>query len=217
MNRSPKRAPCLPTRAAAVLCMVVALALAFPGAYAAPDDAQKRERQMLRRMQQQLNEVQQQKSALDQEKATLEAALNKAGGEADAHRQAAASAAARITRMERDAGTAAKEAAELRGLLEAAEKRNKELSARHEELQQDLKRTTTALEKQDEQTKLCERHNEELYRIGRELTDWYTGKGAVSAMLEAEPFTRIKRVQMENLLEAYRDQLDGQHLERSAN
>ncbi|MDN5936867.1 MAG: DNA repair protein, partial [Nitrosospira sp.] len=96
-----------------------------------------------------------------------------------------------------------------------AGKRNEELASQSRQLEQDLKDTAAALEKQNEQRKLCEANNAELYRIGRELVDWYTSKGPVNAMLEAEPFTGMKRVEMENLLENYRDKLEGQRLEPS--
>ena len=114
-----------------------------------------------------------------------------------------------------DIEAADKETAELRTQLDEAGKRNEELSGQRKQLEQDLKNATVALTKQNEQTKLCETHNGELYRIGRELSDWYTRKGAVNAILEAEPFTAMKRVEMENLLETYRDKIEGQRLERS--
>ena len=136
---------------------------------------------------------------------------------ASADDETAASAAAKASRLERDIEAANKETAELRTQIEEAGKRNEELSGQLKQLEQDLKNTTTTLTKQNEQTKLCETHNGELYRISRELADWYTSKGAMNAILEAEPFTAMKRVEMENLLETYRDKIEGQHLERSMN
>lgn len=184
---------------------------------AASNKDQKKERQALRRMQQQLNEIQQQKSALDQEKTVLEETLKKTHNETESHKRSTASAAAKASRLERDIEAASKETAELRTRLDEAGKRHEELSGQRKQLEQDLKNTTGALAKQNEQRKLCEAHNGELYQIGRELADWYTSKGAMSAILEAEPFTAMKRVEMENLLETYRDKLEGQRLERSIN
>ncbi len=184
---------------------------------AASNKDQKKERQALRRMQQQLNEIQQQKSALDQEKTVLEETLKKTHNETESHKRSTASAAAKASRLERDIEAASKETAELRTRLDEAGKRNEELSGQRKQLEQDLKNTTGTLAKQNEQRKLCEAHNGELYQIGRELADWYTSKGAMSAILEAEPFTAMKRVEMENLLETYRDKLEGQRLERSIN
>ncbi len=173
----------------------------------------KRERQALHRMQQQLSEMQQQKSAVEQEKAALEEALKKNHGEAESHKRAAASAAIKVSRLEKDVELANSEKSGLRTQLEEAGKRNEELSSQRKQLENDLKNTATALAKQNEQRKLCETSNGELYRIGQELVDWYSEKGPLNAILEAEPFTRLKSVEMENLLESYRDKLEGQRLE----
>ncbi len=185
---------------------------------AAPaDKAAKKERQALRRMQQQLNEAQQQKSALDQEKAALEETLKKAGEEGESHKRAAASASARASRLENDMEAAHTEKAELQGQLEELRRQNQELSGQHKQLEQDMKSTSAVLAREKEQKKLCETNNDELYRIGRELVEWYSHKGAWNAILEAEPFTRMKSVEMENLLENYREKLEGGRLEQSIN
>ncbi|MDN5836349.1 MAG: DNA repair protein [Nitrosospira sp.] len=204
------------------VCLGIAVAFlagsGSPGIVAASAAAtkdQKRERQALRRMQQQLNEAQQQKSALDEEKAVLEETLKKTQGETETQKRSAASAAAKASRLAKDIEAANTEKTELRTQLDEAGKRNEELASQSRQLEQDLKDTAVALEKQNEQRKLCEANNAELYRIGRELVDWYTSKGPVNAMLEAEPFTGMKRVEMENLLENYRDKLEGQRLEPS--
>lgn len=187
----------------------------LPGALAADAATkdQKKERQALRRMQQQLTEIQQQKSALDQEKIALEEMLKKTNGETEAQKRLAASAAAKVSRLEGDIETADKEKAELRARLDEAGKRNEELSSQRKQLEQDLKNRETALERQNELRKLCEGNNGELYRIGQELVGWYASKGPLNAIMEAEPFTRIKSVEMENLLEKYRDDLEAKHLQ----
>ena len=217
MNNCKKMIPRLVCQGIAAVLLAGALSSASLAASATSTKDQKKERQALRRMQQQLNEVQQQKSTLDQEKTVLEETLKKTSDETESHKRSAASAAAKASRLERDIEAANKETAELRTQIEEAGKRNEELSGQLKQLEQDLKNTTAALTKQNEQTKLCETHNGELYRISRELADWYTSKGAMNAILEAEPFTAMKRVEMENLLETYRDKIEGQHLERSMN
>lgn len=217
MNSRKKMIPRWLCQGIAAVLLASALSPGSLAASAASNKDQKKERQALRRIQQQLNEVQQQKSALDQEKTVLEETLKKTGNETESHKRSAASAAAKASRLERDIEAASKETAELRTQLDEAGKRNEELSGQRKQLEQDLKNTAAALAKQNDQTKLCETHNGELYRIGRELADWYTSKGAMSAILEAEPFTAMKRVEMENLLETYRDKLEGQRLERSIN
>ncbi|SOD40467.1 hypothetical protein SAMN06298226_0737 [Nitrosovibrio sp. Nv4] len=206
-----------------LLCSVATVAfLAGSGplgalAASASDKDAKKERQALRRVQQQLNEIQQQKSAVDQENTVLEEALKKVHDETESHKRSAASAAAKAFRLEKDIDAANNEKTELRLRLDEAAKQNEELSVRRQQLEQDLKDTANRLAKQNEHRKLCEANNGELYRIGRELVDWYADKGPLSAILEAEPFTRMKSVEMENLLESYREKLEVQHLDRSIN
>lgn len=199
-----------------VVALLVGL-LPFNTQAAPADKAARKERQALRRMQQQLNEAQQQNSALDQEKAALEETLKKAGDEAESHKRSAASSSARASRLEKDIETVRREKAELQGQLEELRKQNQELSGQLKQLEQDMENTSTVLAREKEQKNLCETNNDELYRIGRELVDWYSHKGAWNAILEAEPFTRMKSVEMENILENYREKLEGQHLERSIN
>jgi len=205
-----------------LLCQVVAAVFLITfwhlgSAMANPNKDQNRERQALRRIQQQLMEIQQQKSAVDQEKTVLEEALKKTQNEIDTHKRSTASAAAKAHLLETDIETANNEKAELRARLDEAAKQNQAVSAQRDQLEQDLKTTASVLAKEKEQRKLCETNNAALYGIGRELVDWYGRKGAFHAILEAEPFTRMKSVEMENLLENYREKLEGQRLERSIN
>ena len=209
-----------------LFCQVVGVVFLIAVWYSGPAIAtatatkdQKRERQALRRMQQQLTEIQQQKSAMDQEKTVLEDALKtrKTQNEIDIHKRSTASAAAKAHLLEKEIETANNEKAELRARLDEAAKQNQAVSAQRDQLEQDLKNTASVLAKENEQRKLCETNNAALYGIGRELVDWYGRKGAFHAILEAEPFTRMKSVEMENLLENYREKLEGQRLERSIN
>ncbi|SEL01726.1 DNA repair protein [Nitrosovibrio tenuis] len=208
-----------------ILCQGVAIIFLLgslqPAIAAAKDSKDtKKEKQALRRIQQQLSEAQQQKAAVEQEKTVLEETLKKTHSETESQKRAAASAAAsaafRISRLEKDVELANHEKAELHARLDQAGKRNEEISGQRNQLEQDLRNITVSLAKQNEQRKLCETHNGELYKIGRELVDWYSAKGALNAILEAEPFTRMKSVEMENLLESYRDKLEGQRLENKS-
>jgi chromosome segregation ATPase len=178
---------------------------------------QKRERQALRRMQQQLTEIQQQKSAADQEKTALEDTLKKTRNEIDTHKRSTESAVAKAHQLEKHIEAANDEKVELRARLDEAAKENQAISTQRDQLEQELKNTASVLTKENEQRRLCETSNTELYSIGRELVGWYAKKGAFNAILEAEPFTRMKSVEMENLLENYRDKLEVQHLQRPVN
>lgn len=80
-----------------------------------------------------------------------------------------------------------------------------------------LKQTTQTLsEREKELGRLqakynqCAEHNARLYFIGEELIDRYRKKGVMGSILEKEPFTQIKKVELENLVQEYKDQIDRQ-------
>jgi chromosome segregation ATPase len=54
--------------------------------------------------------------------------------------------------------------------------------------------------------------NARMYQVGREIIDWLSTKGIATALWTREPFLGIKRVQLENAAEGYRDKLEEQRL-----
>jgi len=58
----------------------------------------------------------------------------------------------------------------------------------------------------------CERRNLALYEVGRSLMDRFEHKTCGETLAQKEPFTGLKKVETENLLEEYRDKLDDQKL-----
>jgi len=50
----------------------------------------------------------------------------------------------------------------------------------------------------------CVERNYQLYEVNREILDRYEHQGVLSVLGRAEPFTRIKRSQIENLVDEYR-------------
>jgi hypothetical protein len=49
----------------------------------------------------------------------------------------------------------------------------------------------------------------QLADIANEALDRYEKKGCFGAIAQAEPFTGLKRVEVENAVEGYRQQIDG--------
>ncbi|MDO9448997.1 MAG: hypothetical protein Q7J21_00820, partial [Rugosibacter sp.] len=74
------------------------------------------------------------------------------------------------------------------------------------QLEADLKQKTQALA-------ACEAKNAKLHGYGVDLLDKYEKKGCGAALLQADPFTQLKRVEIENLMEDYREKLDEQKLD----
>ena len=50
----------------------------------------------------------------------------------------------------------------------------------------------------------CTNDNIKLYELGLELADLYENKGVWAALVEKEPVTQLKRVELENRVQEYR-------------
>ena len=188
----------------------------LPEAMAASNKDSK-ERQALRRVQAQLNEVQQQKSLLEQEKAGLAEQMEELKKKSDGLESGAARANARRVALDREVEVLNKDKAELTAKLqetmqEMTKKQAESMQAlQHKE--REIKRFEAELAHQTRQGEMCQVKNARLYQINAELMDKYQSKGVFGALLQAEPFTQLKRVEVENLLQEYRDKLDAQRVE----
>ena len=76
-----------------------------------------------------------------------------------------------------------------------------ELMRQIEQERDQLVEISAALEEQGE---FCAANNEALYASVIELADRYEKKGVFRSLVEKEPFTRIKKVQMENLVQEHK-------------
>ena len=80
------------------------------------------------------------------------------------------------------------------------------LKAEKEELTVNLQETSTTL-------KRCVKHNGRFSQLAEELVMAYEKKGVGDSMLQSEPFTQIKKVEVEQLVQQYRDRIDNENLE----
>lgn len=55
-------------------------------------------------------------------------------------------------------------------------------------------------------------HNRRLFEIGNELLDRFEKKGVWASLRESEPFTGLKRVELENIVQDYRFAIDDQRV-----
>jgi chromosome segregation ATPase len=60
----------------------------------------------------------------------------------------------------------------------------------------------------------CESNNARLAILGTELVEKYERKGLVTTILQNEPFTQVKKVEIENLAAEYREQIEKEKLKR---
>ncbi len=72
------------------------------------------------------------------------------------------------------------------------------------------------LETRSVELKSCVDRNVQLYTMNDEILDRLEGQGVFSGLARAEPFTRIKRTQLENLADDYRARADDAKIEPAA-
>jgi chromosome segregation ATPase len=85
----------------------------------------------------------------------------------------------------------------------------------------DKKQKQTAVTLQDKERELaqldgkynqCAENNVRLYTIGDELIEKYKKKSLMGTLIEKEPFTQIKKVELENLAQEYKVKMDQQRM-----
>lgn len=209
-----------------LVSLFVIFSLLAPLAHADAERRASREREQLRRVQSHLQQAQAQLSALEQEKARMARNLT----EAEKARDAARGRLGRLNRdlaqerqqretLRKDLDLLRQESAELKSQLDQTRTRLTETQAILAETQVRLRETDVdkhALEgvkaRQEREIALCEDKNRMLYQVGRDLMARYENKDFEDVLKQREPFTGIKQVEIENLLEEYRDKLDEQKI-----
>ena len=78
-----------------------------------------------------------------------------------------------------------------------------------------LQESTSNVSRQSQLIGMCEKKNMALYEMNVEILDKYKMKGVWSALFQAEPFTQIKNVEMENILQEYKEKLESQKMEKT--
>jgi chromosome segregation ATPase len=183
----------------------------------ASDKRASREREALRRTQQALSQTQADLSAAQQEKAGLAENLEKT-------LSASRAAEEKVSRLQREHGASTRQIASLTQALTLAKEELTTTAQHLAETRKTLAETTQSLQAvtadkrnlEDLRTRntreiaACERKNLALYDLGRSLMDRFEHKTCGEVLAEKEPFTGLRKVETENLLEAYRDKLDDQ-------
>jgi chromosome segregation ATPase len=184
---------------------------------------QAREREALRRAQQMISRLQQENAGLQREKTELEGKL----GAAEAALKKTQGQLGRLNRNTKALEAAEKDKTQLAGRLEHTEARlkdtaqkcqeqvaglRKELQESQETLEttrrdgeQTAGKLSSALNAQTSRAEACEENNRKLYSVTTDLIDRYKeNRGAWEKFLLSEPFTGLKSLEVENLLEDMR-------------
>ncbi len=181
-------------------------------------DKKNRDREMLRRVQVQLQQAEGEKAALAEEKARLGTDLEGAKKEAATAKRKLRSVGASLTRekskneaLSKDLATLQEEAAGLKEKLAQTETSLADTSRKLADTSNSLARTESERKhlegikgRQEKEIARCDEHNHKLYEAGRDiLKQWQQ-----AAIKASDPVLGLKRVEIENLGESFRDRLD---------
>lgn len=199
-----------------LLIACLALLVASPLHAAAKKDPAK---EAQRRMQMQVKQAQDEKAAVEQEKAAL-------GQELETLKKKAGEIESSVARANRSKAAAEKEAEALKQVKTEQSEKIAALEKQFGESQQSLRDTRQNLQQEtsqkqrleqnlgarDKELSVCETKNKKLYQYQVEMINRAQSRGSLDALLEMEPLTQVKRVEIENLLEEYRDKIDNEQI-----
>jgi len=162
-----------------------------------------------KRLQQQLRLAEQEKAKLAQQVAEGESRVKEAEGKAAEAQGRAAAAGYRNAKLAKELEATK---AELDAQAAAAKADKETLSAKLADAERRLadqkRQAETALNYQGKILAGCQERNARMYQLGNELLDQYEQKGCLTSVLQAEPFTGLKRAQIEKMVEEDREKFD---------
>ena len=216
-----------------VLALVLMGAAGSWTASAQQDD--RRAREAARRMQQMQQQLAQEKAQLEQDKAKLEkdnadrekqikqlqARLKRAEAgtkqtEADVKQKAAEveHLKAELDAMSLKFVEQREKADKLADSFKASVETIKTRDAEKETLNARTREQRDIIGRQAQLVQACEEKNLALYELGSDLLRRYRNKSVMDALKQAEPFTQLEKVKMENLLQEYAEKMDAKKIDR---
>ena len=167
------------------------------------------------RLQAAMQQLSAEKTTLQGEKTKLEAQVAELGKQLATAQEENKSLSAQLARSQAAEQQASSNGEALNERLKQAHDRTEELVTHFRETAATLQQTERErgelqqqLSASSQQLDLCTRNNVALYDVGIEVLDRYQSKGFWSVMKQKEPFTQLKRVEIENLAEEYRQRLE---------
>ena len=200
---------------------VIALAITVspsPPAWSA-DKKETRQREAQRRTQQAIKQAQDKNMQLEQANSDLANKLKEREQQAEEAQQSLEGFTRKNKRLANDFAKEQSKVSDFEEKLKEAESELQQLrtklaetSASQLETQHTLKIMTVEKTSLDETLTLCLGKNQRLYQFGRELINHVERPEGFLSVLRAEPFTQMKRVDLENIFQDYRDNLDQNHM-----
>lgn len=222
--------------ALACVLLFVALIAAYPGlVFGQTNDDRRvnREREMLRRLQDQTRKTEQDKATLAAEADELKKKLKDAEQSATRNVKKSRDVEKALAQAEQQNATLnvekvnltekldqlTRSLAEVRDELAKTDQKVREggaaldRAALAQQVQKaELDRAQSVIGQRDREVTVCEAKNLKLYEYNVQLLGRYQGKGFLDVLRQKEPITGMKNVEIENLLEEYRDKIDAQQI-----
>lgn len=157
--------------------------------------------------------LQTENSKLKQEIEQLKKDLKAAGAERTVAENRAKALAANATRGEASAKQAEEQAERNKEQLQELVTKFRETANTLRDVETDRATIKSQLAAQEREHKTCVDRNAALYNLNSEVLDRMEHRGFWSGVAEREPFTKLKRVQLENLIDDYKYRADELKLE----
>ncbi|MBI1397120.1 MAG: hypothetical protein GC151_14185 [Betaproteobacteria bacterium] len=192
----------------------------------AQDQQASRDRELLRRATAALREAEDRNATMAAENAKLQAEIQKLKRSAAKIEDSLSAERKRLSRAAGDLGETKADLDRVKGEKDALQAKLDATEAELQRTSDELARTTGALdaakaqldatsgqlEKKTAANASCEQMNDKLYGIATDLLAKYRKVGFWDVFKRREPFTGVRRVEVENLLEDYRDKADRNHV-----
>lgn len=213
---------------ASVISLLVGMLHASPDVRAEEDN---REKQAIRKAQLLMRQAMEQKEALAQENASLNEMIAKLKEE----NAALKTASQKLDKVSKEGGGVKKELAichdqaaaqtqELVTLRADYARLTTESTQSNAKWQEDrlkmdgeIRDTKNKLSTSTAMRNACSEHNIKMYNYTVELLDKYHKKGFVDILLQEEPVTQLKKVEVENIVQEYKSKIDQERLTNADN
>jgi chromosome segregation ATPase len=136
----------------------------------------------------------------------------KAGQQIIVQRAQGAAAALAHSNTERAAGD--QELTQLKAKMQELVGKFRETLQKFREVEADGSTAKQTLAKREQELAVCVDRNVALYNLDEEVLTRWEKEGVWSRIADKEPFTRIKRTQLENLIDGYRERASEQRISR---
>jgi chromosome segregation ATPase len=218
-----------------VVVLAIALFAAAGSWTASAQQDDRRAREAARRIQLMQQQLAQEKAQLEQDKAKLEKDNADQGKQIKLLQAKLKRAEAGTKQTETDVKQKAAEVDRLKAELEALSLKFVEQREKADKLADSYKASVETIRNRDAEketlnartreqrdiigrqaqlVQACEEKNMALYQLATDLLQRYRNKSVMDALKQAEPFTQLEKVKMENMLQEYAEKMDAKKIDR---